>query len=48
MGSKAHDHTRRRQCLLGIFDVYMTLIYGEGKKRAFTRLNKKVNKSSKG
>jgi hypothetical protein len=33
--------------LLGIFDVYMPLIYGEG-KRAFTRLNEEVNKSSKG
>jgi len=34
-------------CLLGIFDVYMPLIYGEG-QRALTRLNKKVHKSSKG
>ena len=34
-------------CLLGIFDVYMPLIYGEG-KRAFTRLSEEVNKSSNG
>jgi hypothetical protein len=34
-------------CLLGIFDVYMPLIYGEG-KRAFTRLIEEVSKSSSG
>jgi hypothetical protein len=34
-------------CLLGIFDVYMPLIYGEG-KRAFTRLMEEANKVSKG
>jgi hypothetical protein len=34
-------------CLLGIFDVYMPLIYGEG-KRAFTRLMEEVKKSAKG
>jgi len=34
-------------CLLGIFGVYMPLIYGEG-KRAFTRLIEEVNKFSKG
>ncbi len=33
-------------CLLGIFGVYMPLIYGEG-KGAFTRLIEEVNKSSK-
>ncbi|OAL33004.1 hypothetical protein AYO22_00089 [Fonsecaea multimorphosa] len=32
--------------LLGIFDVYMPLIYGEGRENAFTRLRKKIDKSS--
>lgn len=34
-------------CLLGIFDVFMPLIYGEGKK-ASLRLNEEINKSLKG
>jgi hypothetical protein len=34
-------------CLLGIFDIYMPLIYGEGKK-AFNRLHEEINKCSKG
>ncbi len=34
-------------CLLGIFDIHMPLIYGEGKK-ALIRLNKEINNSSKG
>jgi Heterokaryon incompatibility protein (HET) len=34
-------------CLLGIFDVYMPLIYGEG-DNAFTRLEEKINKNSEG
>jgi hypothetical protein len=34
-------------CLLGIFDIHMPLIYGEGKK-SFIRLNKEINNSSKG
>jgi len=34
-------------CLLGIFDVHMPLIYGEGKK-AFNRLNEEINKSRNG
>lgn len=32
--------------LLGIFDVYMPLIYGEGRKKAFARLQKEINASS--
>jgi Heterokaryon incompatibility protein (HET) len=32
-------------CLLGIFDVHMTLIHGEGRQRAFDRLRRKVRKS---
>jgi len=34
-------------CLLGIFDIHMPLIYGEGKK-AFIRLKEEVKKSSNG
>jgi hypothetical protein len=34
--------------LLGIFDVYMPLIYGEGKGHALERLREIINKSSKG
>jgi len=34
--------------LLGIFDVYMPLIYGEGKEHALERLREIVNKHSKG
>ena len=33
--------------LLGIFDVYMALIYGEGQKKAFIRLRKEVEGSLK-
>ncbi|KAH7381555.1 hypothetical protein BKA66DRAFT_512449 [Pyrenochaeta sp. MPI-SDFR-AT-0127] len=32
-------------CLLGIFDVYMPLIYGEGRKRALARLRKEIRES---
>ena len=34
--------------LLGIFNVYMPLIYGEGRDNAFIRLREEINKSSKG
>jgi hypothetical protein len=34
--------------LLGIFDIRMSLIYGEGREEAFIRLKKKVDKTSKG
>jgi hypothetical protein len=34
--------------LLGIFDVYMPLIYGEGSDNAFIRLRDEVDKPSKG
>ncbi|KIM99845.1 hypothetical protein OIDMADRAFT_55743 [Oidiodendron maius Zn] len=33
--------------LLGIFDVYMPLIYGEGKEHAFKRLREVINEYSK-
>ena len=35
-------------CLLGIFDVSMPLIYGEGRDRAFTRLQEEIHKFYKG
>jgi hypothetical protein len=35
-------------CLLGIFDVYMPLIYGEGKKKALTRLNREIGEYPQG
>jgi len=34
--------------LLGIFDVYMPLIYGEGEDNAFTRLREAIDKPLKG
>ncbi|KAN0084763.1 HET domain containing protein [Elaphomyces granulatus] len=34
--------------LLGIFDVYMPLIYGEGRENAFERLREMIDKTSKG
>lgn len=33
-------------CLLGIFDIYMPLYYGEGRRKAFERLLRKVRKYS--
>jgi len=34
--------------LLGIFDIYMPLIYGEGRKNAFVRLQKEIQQNSIG
>ncbi|KAJ2986546.1 hypothetical protein NUW58_g4974 [Xylaria curta] len=34
--------------LLGIFDVHMPLIYGEGKEKAFKRLREEIDKDQKG
>ena len=34
--------------LLGIFDVNMPLIYGEGKEKALKRLKEEIEKASKG
>ncbi|KAH8731696.1 heterokaryon incompatibility protein-domain-containing protein [Phaeosphaeriaceae sp. PMI808] len=33
-------------CLLGIFDIHMPLLYGEGRKKAFSRLQKGLKESS--
>ena len=35
-------------CLLGIFEVSMPLIYGEGREKAFRRLREEIHKSYKG
>ena len=35
-------------CLLGIFDISMPLIYGEGRDKAFRRLQEEIHKSYKG
>jgi len=34
--------------LLGIFGVFLPLIYGEGRKNAFSRLHEEVERASKG
>jgi hypothetical protein len=34
--------------LLGIFDIHMPLIYGEGRKKALVRLQKEIKESVKG
>jgi hypothetical protein len=33
--------------LLGIFDIHMPLIYGEGEANAFRRLREEIDKSSR-
>ncbi|KIM98317.1 hypothetical protein OIDMADRAFT_128425 [Oidiodendron maius Zn] len=33
--------------LMGIFDIHMTLIYGEGREKAFKRLRNKIDKHSR-
>jgi hypothetical protein len=42
--------TRREEdaayCLLGIFDIHMPLLYGEGRTKAFSRLHKGLRESS--
>ncbi|TVY12599.1 Vegetative incompatibility protein HET-E-1, partial [Lachnellula arida] len=43
--TRKEDHA---YSLLGIFDVYMPLIYGEGKEHAFKRLREIINEHSKG
>lgn len=43
-----HRRTKREEdaayCLLGIFEVQMPLIYGEGREKAFGRLKKEIEK----
>jgi hypothetical protein len=43
--------TKRKEdmayCMLGIFDIHMPLIYGEGREKAFIRLRKEIECSSR-
>jgi hypothetical protein len=52
MSWAANRQTKREEdkaySLLGIFDTYMPLIYGEGAKNAFRRLREEIDKHSKG
>jgi ankyrin repeat protein len=45
----ANRHTKREEdaaySLLGIFDIHMPLLYGEGQIKAFARLERKIKKS---
>ncbi|KAH7408911.1 heterokaryon incompatibility protein-domain-containing protein [Cadophora sp. MPI-SDFR-AT-0126] len=48
---EARQTTRKEDMaysLLGIFDVSMPLIYGEGRENAFKRVREEINKNSKG
>lgn len=49
MSWAVHRETKREEdaayCLLGLFDIHMPLIYGEGRKKALFRLRKKIRKS---
>ena len=49
--AKTRDTSRKEDkaySLLGIFDVYMALIYGEGEENAFKRLQGAIDRASKG
>ena len=50
MSWAARRHTSREEdmayCLLGIFDINMPLLYGEGAEKAFVRLQTEIMKSS--
>jgi hypothetical protein len=47
----SHRNTKKQEdgaySLLGLFDVYMPHIYGEGREKAFTRLRKEIGESMK-
>jgi hypothetical protein len=45
MGCFSTDDEKRRPCLLGIFDVNMLLLYGEGYK-SFLRLQEEIIKTT--
>lgn len=51
MAWAARRHTKRAEdgayCLLGLFEVSMPLIYGEGRDKAFLRLRKEIDEASK-
>ena len=50
MGWAAHRETTRPEdmayCLMGMFDVHMPLLYGEGQRKAFFRLQEEIMKDS--
>jgi hypothetical protein len=45
-GREAKREEDAAYSLLGIFDVHMPLIYGEGRQKAFVRLHKEIEQSS--
>ena len=48
---EGRDTTRKQDktySLLGIFDVHMPLIYGEGREKALKRLREEIDRASKG
>ena len=49
--AESRETTRKEDIaysLLGIFDVNMPLIYGEGREKALKRLREEIDKASKG
>lgn len=42
---KTTRHEDAAYCLLGIFDIHMPLIYGEGRKKALIRLRKEIQET---
>ncbi|KAL9084626.1 MAG: hypothetical protein Q9165_007981 [Trypethelium subeluteriae] len=52
MSWAAHRHTKEPEdeayCLIGMFDISMPLLYGEGRQKALKRLHEEINKSFKG
>ncbi|SPO00792.1 uncharacterized protein DNG_03540 [Cephalotrichum gorgonifer] len=50
MSWAAHRNTTRREdvayCLLGLFDISMPILYGEGAEKAFMRLQRKILKTT--
>jgi hypothetical protein len=49
MGRTPPDHARRGHDILavGIFDIQIPLLYGEGRKKALKRLREEINKPLK-
>jgi hypothetical protein len=49
MGRDTTDHTEEdwAYCLLGVFGIFMPLIYGEGKENAIRRLGKEIKEGLK-
>jgi hypothetical protein len=45
-GRQAKREEDAAYSLLGIFDIYMPLIYGEGRQKAFIRLHREIEQSS--